>query len=164
MSLRTEAYYRGIASEALERISALEPPVSVDALVASLGIPVRAVNLPLFFTAATVYEDGLPVMVVNWAQPEQVRRSALAHMVGHVLLVLHGDENTYPRNRGDHQDADRVALELLLPTQMVIDQARLWFNDYRYLARLFGVGEDDMLARMRDMGLVKGPQGVAWDF
>lgn len=164
MSLRTEAYYRTIATEALERIGAVEPPVSVEALVASLGIPVRPVNLPSFFTAATVYEDGLPVMVLNWAQPEQVRRTALAHMVGHVLLVLRGDGNSYPRAAGDHREADLVARELLLPTQMVIDQARLWFNDYRYLARLFGVGEDDMLARMQDMGLVKGPQGVVWDF
>jgi len=162
--LRTEAYYRTIAAEALERIGAFEPPVSVDALIASLGIPVRPVNLPAFFTAATVYEDGLPVMVVNWAQPELVRRTALAHMAGHVLLVLHGDGISFPRDSGDHREADLVARELLLPTQMVIDQARLWFNDYRYLARLFGVGEDDMLARMQDMGLVKGPQGVVWDF
>lgn len=164
MSLRTEAYYRTIAAEALERIGVTDPPIPVDALVASLGIPVRPVNLPAFFTAATVYEDGLPVMVVNWAQPEQVRRAALAHMVGHVLLVLKGDGNSYPRNTGDHREADLVARELLLPTQMVIDQARLWFNDYRYLARLFGVGEDEMLARMQDMGLIKGPQGLAWDF
>lgn len=164
MSLRTEAYYREIATEALSRVGASEPPISIDAVVASLGIPVRPVNLPAFFTASTVYEDGLPVMVVNWAKPEIERRTALAHMLGHVLLVLHGDGNTYPRDGGDHREADLVARELLLPTQLVIDQARLWFNDYRYLARLFGVDEDSMLTRMRDMGLVKGPAGIAWDY
>lgn len=164
MSLRTEAYYRAIATDVLDRIGAVEPPVSLDDVVASLGIPVRPVNLPLFFTAATVYEDGLPVMVVNWAQPEQVRRSALAHMVGHVLLVLQGDGNSYPRDQRDHREADLVARELLLPTQMVVEQGRLWFNDYRYLARLFGVDESEMLSRMREMGLVRGPQGVSWDY
>ncbi|MDZ4169295.1 MAG: ImmA/IrrE family metallo-endopeptidase [Coriobacteriia bacterium] len=164
MSLRTEAYYRGIATETLDRIGATEPPIALDDIVASLGIPVRPVNLPLFFTAATVYEDGLPVMVINWAQPEQVRRGALAHMLGHVLLVLHGDGNSYPRDQDDHREADLVARELLLPTQMVIDQGRLWFNDYRYLARLFGVSESEMLSRMQDMGLVRASQGVAWDF
>jgi hypothetical protein len=45
---------------------------------------------------------------------------------------------------------------------MVIEQARLWFNDYRYLARLFGVSEDVMLERMREMGLIRGPEGDVW--
>ena len=46
----------------------------------------------------------------------------------------------------------------MLPSQMVIDQSKLWFNDYRYLARLFGVSEEQMLDRMRSMGLVRGPK------
>lgn len=164
MALRTDAYYRAIAVQALQRIGCIEPPVSIDAIIASLGVPVRPVNLPLFFTAATVNEDGLPVMVLNWAQPEDVRRAALAHMLGHVLLVLAGDGATYPRDALDHGEADRVAKELLLPMEMVIDQSRLWFNDYRYLARLFGVSEKQMLARMEEMGLVKGHGGDRWDY
>lgn len=164
MVLRTEAYYRAIATEALEKIGCIEPPVSIDAVIQSIGIPVRPVNLPLFFTSALVYEDGLPVMVLNWAQPEEVKREALAHMVGHVLLVLKGDGNTYPRSARDHGEAESVAKELLLPTTMVLDQARLWFNDYRYLARLFGVGENRMLSRMEEMGLVKGRGGDVWNY
>lgn len=164
MALRSEGYYKNIASEALASAGASEPPVPVDGIVASLGIPVRPVNLPHFFTAATVYEDGMPVMIVNWAKPEPERRRAIAHMLGHVLLVLHGDDNTYPRADAEHSEADYVALELMMPTQMVIDQARLWFNDHRYLARLFGVDETEMIDRMRDLGLIKGPQGVVWDF
>lgn len=162
--LRSDAYYRAIAAEALQRIGASEPPVSLGALVDSFGIPVRRVSLPLFFVASMVYEDGMPVMVVNQAQPEMERRAALAHMLGHVLLVLKGDGHTYPRDAADHFEADKVALELLMPTQLVTDQARLWFNDYRYLAGLFGVTEDQMLQRMRDMGIIRGPQGVVWDF
>ena len=81
-----------------------------------------------------------------------------------MLLVLHGDGETYPREQGDHKGADLVANELMLPTQMVTDQAKLWFNDFRYLARLFGVSEEQMLDRMRQMGLISGPQGAVWDY
>lgn len=164
MALRSEAYYRAIATDALAKVGDAEPPVSLDALIACFGIPVRGVNLPAFFTASMVYEDGMPVMVVNRSQPEMEQRAALAHMLGHVLLVLKGDDHTYPRDAEDHGEADKVASELMLPTQMVIDQARLWFNDYRYLAGLFGVTEERMLERMREVGLIRGPSGVVWDF
>jgi Zn-dependent peptidase ImmA (M78 family) len=138
--------------------------VPVDELVAAQGIPVRAVSLPQFFTAALVYEDGLPVMMLNSAKPEPERRVALAHMLGHVLLVLSGLSTAYPRQDGSHRDAEVVAEELMLPSSMVVEQSRLWFNDYRYLARLFGVSEEQMLERMRAMGLVRGPEGVLWEY
>jgi len=162
--LRTDAYYRAVAADALTRLAVIEPPVPIDVLVEAFGIPIRAVNLPPFFTSAMVYEDGLPVMVLNWAKPELERRQALAHMLGHVLLVLAADGHTYSRQAGPHGDAEAVARELMLPTAMVIDQARLWFNDHRYLARLFGVDETDMVARMRELGLMKGPTGVVWEY
>jgi Zn-dependent peptidase ImmA (M78 family) len=164
VSLRTEAYYRAIAADALAQLNLHEPPVDIDALATSLGIPVRPVNLPQFFTAATVYEDGLPVMILNWAKPEQERRRAMAHMLGHVLLVLHGDGNTYPREALGHDEANLVAKELMLPSTMVMEQAKLWFNDHRYLARLFGVDESEMVERMRELGLMRGPAGVLWDY
>ncbi len=164
MALRSEAYYRQVASDALKSIGCEEPPVPIDELVGSLGIPLRAVNLPAFFTAATVYEDGLPVMIINWARPEPERRRAIAHMLAHILLVLADPENGYPRESADHAEADTVAGELMLPTGMVIEQAKLWFNDYRYLARLFGVSEEEMLHRMQVLGLVRGVPGALWDF
>lgn len=164
MPLRTEAFYRGVAGAALERLGVREPPISVEALAASLGIPLRPVNLPEFFVAATVYEDGLPVMLVNWVKPEYERRRAIAHMLGHALLVLSGEGTSYPRDTGDHSEADLVANEIMMPGPLVVDQARLWFNDHRYLARLFGVEEAEMLDRMRNLGIIKGPEGIAWDY
>jgi hypothetical protein len=50
-----------------------------------------------------------------------------------------------------------------MPDYMVREQALKWFNDYRYLARLFGVSEHAMTKRMRDMGLLKA-HGLAWDY
>lgn len=163
MSLKSEAYYRSVADATLTRQGVAEPPVPIDTLVTGLGIPIRYVSLPDFFTAATVYEDGLPVMIANAAIPEAERRRALAHMLGHVLLVLEGDY-AFPRDTTAHPEADYVATELMLPAQLVTEQARLWFNDHRYLARLFGVSEREMVDRMRTLGLMKGPQGVMWDY
>ena len=108
MALKTEAYYRSIADAALTRARVSEPPVPVDSLVADLGVPIRYVSLPDFFTAATVYVDGMPVMIVNAAKPEDDRRKAIAHMLAHVLLVMEGDY-TYPRTAGAHPEADTVA-------------------------------------------------------
>jgi Zn-dependent peptidase ImmA (M78 family) len=138
--------------------------VPIDELVAAQGIPVRTASLPLFFTGALVYVDGLPVIILNAAKPEFERRGALAHMLGHVLVVLNGLSSTYPRETSEHREADIVAEELMMPTPMVLDQSRLWFNDHRYLARLFGVSEERMLGKMRAMGLVRGPDGVLWEY
>ena len=167
VALRTEAYYRQVAEDALRAAGVAEPPVSIGELVASLRIPVRPVNLPVFFTAATIYEDGLPVMVVNFAKPEIERRRALAHMLGHVLLLLADQEDAFPRTLGHHDHAMRGlsldARELIMPTSLVIEQARTWFNDYRYLSRLFGVTEGVMLDRMRELRLLTD-KGIVWDF
>ena len=163
MTLRTEAYYRQVAEDALRSAGVTEPPVSIGELVASLSIPVRPVNLPAFFTAATIYEDGLPVMVVNYAKPEIERRRALAHMLGHVLLLLADHDDAFPRANAAHSDADLVARELITPSSLVIEQARTWFNDYRYLSRLFGVSEGVMLDRMRELGLITD-RGIMWNF
>ena len=164
MSLKTEAYFRELAAENLTRAHVSEPPVSLDALANGLGIPVRPVNLPSFFGGAIVSEDGLPVMLVNYARSETERRIAMAHMLAHVMLMLDGHTDGYPRDGSAHQDADSLAKELLLPAGMLAAQARLWFNDHRYLARLFGVDEADMVARMKELQLIKGPSGVVWDY
>jgi Zn-dependent peptidase ImmA (M78 family) len=103
-------------------------------------------------------------MVVNYAQPEATRREALAHMLSHLLLMLDDPTNAYPRDSDDHADANMLAHELTMPSTMVIDQSRLWFNDFRYLARLFGVGEAAMLERMRELGIVNNQQGIRWDY
>ena len=164
MTLRTQAYYRRVAEEALARADVMDPPVPITRIIEGLGIPVVPVNLPQFFTAATVYEDGLPTMLVNYARAENERQAALAHMLGHVLLVLDDSQTTYPREAADHSDADRVAHELTMPSVMLVEQARLWFNDYRYLARLFAVGEGVMLERMRELGIISDQRSIRWDY
>ncbi len=84
VGLRTQAYFRKVAEDALASAGVFEPPVPVTKIIESLGIPILPVNLPLFFTAATINTDGLPVIVVNYAQPEpDPARSPRAHAQPH---------------------------------------------------------------------------------
>lgn len=164
VALRTDAYYRDIADRALARAGVIEPPVSLERLADSLGLPVLWVNLPDFFSGAVVNQDGMPVFVVNARIWEPDRHATLAHLLAHVLLVLEEPGATYPRNTSlTHAEADALAHELLLPGALVIAQSRLWFNDHRYLSRLFGVTEHQMLERMKELGIIKGTE-LLWDF
>ena len=84
-------------------------------------------------------------------------------MVSHLLVRMEDPDVPYPRAHPDHRLADAMAVEFRTPKYLVTDQASRWFNDYRYLARLFAVSEGEMLSRMRELGLVKRT-GVAWDY
>ena len=164
MVLRSDTYYRRLAHDALQQMGEVEPPVPIERLAEAYGIPVREVPMPTFFHGAAINEDGLPVIIINADRDEYVRRSTLAHMIGHILIVLADPEYTYPRNtKLEHQEADIIAEELMTPAELVIDQAQKWFNDHRYLARLFGVSEREMMDRMRELGIIKA-QGIMWDY
>jgi len=163
VATKTDAY-RGIVEAFLHRAGIEEPPVSMEAAARHLGVPIRLVRLPAFFKGALVSEEGLPIIMLNVASGYVEQRDALAHLLAHVLLVLDDPSSSYPRDTGDHIEADELATELVLPTQIVIQQAQLWFNDYRYLARLFGVDEQKMIVRMRDLGIALGPQAGIWDY
>ncbi|HZL07230.1 MAG TPA: hypothetical protein VFE45_17720, partial [Coriobacteriia bacterium] len=103
-------------------------------------------------------------VLINTAREPFTQNVGLAHFLGHLIVLLDDPGATYPRNRAvTHDAADAVADELELPGFMVRDEALKWFNDYRYLAGLFGVTEKRMVARMRALGLMKA-RGMAWDY
>lgn len=161
--LKTDAYYRGVANRALAEAGIVEPPVDMRVLAESIGVPVRYPRLPGFFSGMLVYEDGMPVFVVNATRDEPHRRATLAHLIGHVIVVLDSEGATYPRNTADHHPAIVVAGELILPETIVASEARKWFNDYRYLARLFAVTEGEMMEKMKGLGIIKD-RGIRWDY
>lgn len=162
--MHSDMHYRTIAVEAIRRALITEPPVPVERLAASLGVPVREVHLPAFFSGAIIAEDGMPVALINSALGEGTRRRTLAHLLGHVLIVLADPVESYPRNSvPNHREAEAAASELLLPEPLVREQARKWFNDHRYLARLFGVNENEMTHRMRELGIIRA-RDVLWDY
>jgi len=161
--LRSDAYYRDLVERTLREAGVEEPPVDVGSLAAHLGVPVRGARLPGWFKGALVYEDGLPVILLNEARDEKAKRQALGHMIAHVFIMLDDPDVGFPREQPEHHHADVMADEWVLPAFLVRDQARKWFNDYRYLAGLFGVSEDEMVGRMQDMGLLK-KRGIYWDY
>lgn len=164
MTLRDAAYYRRLVEDELRSAGFLEPPVAVEAVAAHLGVPVRVLPLPLWFTSALIYEDGMPAILLNSARPLAVQRAGLGHLLGHMLIVLADSSARFPRNtQEEHAEAELMAAEFETPEFMVRDQAQKWFNDYRYLAGLFGVTEVRMFEAMRDLGLIKS-KGVLWEY
>jgi len=156
--------YRRLVEDELRSAGFVEPPVSIEAVAQHLGVPVRESALPIWFTAALIYEDGLPAILLNSARPVAIQRAGLGHLLGHIIAVMHSPGAHYPRDtEPQHQVADFISTELETPAFMVRDQAQKWFNDYRYLAGLFGVTELRMFEAMRDLGLIKS-KGVIWEY
>lgn len=164
VTLRDAAYYRRLVETELRSAGFDEPPVAVEVVAAHLGVPVRALQLPLWFTAALIYEDGMPAILLNASRPLAVRRAGLGHLLGHMLLVLADSSAKFPRDTQEqHSEAELMSAEFVMPEYMVRDQAQKWFNDYRYLAGLFGVTEVQMFEAMRELGLIKS-KGVLWEY
>jgi Zn-dependent peptidase ImmA (M78 family) len=163
VAIHSNTYYRRLAEDNVRRAGMTEPPIALERIAEMLGVPVRRASLPPFFLAAIVNEDGLPTILVNSQAGERDRRRAFGHVLGHLLEVLADEEASYPRTMTEHREADMLAGALVMPDSFVVDQARKWFNDHRYLAGLFGVTEDEMFERMVDLGLVQ-QRGPRWDY
>ncbi len=164
MPLRSDEYYRNLVEDQLRAAGCAEPPVVVASVAKHLGVPVLRIGLPPWFSAALIYENGMPAVLLNADRTPEVQDRALAHVLGHLLAALDDPESAYPRGSDpDHRFAELMADEFQTPGYLVRDQARKWFNDYRYLAGLFGVTETRMFERMRDLGLIKA-RGVIWDY
>jgi Zn-dependent peptidase ImmA (M78 family) len=162
--IRTDSYYRGLVDEQLKRVGFAEPPVSLEDVAQAMGVPVRDVVFPAWFTGAVLIQDGMPLILLNAQASAEGRRAATGHMLGHILMRIDDPATPYPREvDGDHRSAETMAEEFVMPEFMVRDQAGKWFNDHRYLARLFGVSETDMMERMRELGLIKA-RGIQWDY
>jgi len=162
--LRSDDYYRGLVEAELRSLGYVEPPVSVETVAEHLGVPVRQFALPPWFTAALIYEDGLPSVLMNANKGIDAQRQALGHLMGHLLVLLNDLSANYPKDSlSVHHDADLISEEFSTPAYMVRDQAQKWFNDYRYLAGLFGVSETQMFEKMRDLGLLKS-RGIIWEY
>lgn len=164
MALRTDAYYRQLAEKAVRDAGIEEPPVPVAAIAERMGVPIFRVAFPHWFTGMLVHEDGMPLIVLNAVKDCTTQDAAIAHLLGHILILLDDVSERYPRGELEsHRAADVLAEELVVPGFMVIEQAAKWFNDYRYLARLFGVSEKRMLEKMQALGLIK-LRGILWDY
>lgn len=164
MPLRSDAYFRSLAEQAVRAAGIIEPPVELERIAAHLAVPLAHISLPAWFTAAIINQDGMPVIVLNTRKEPGARLAALGHELGHLLILMDDVAASYPKDvEREHREAQLVGDELVLPEFMVRDQAQKWFNDFRYLARLFGVSENRMLDRMQQLGIIR-KRGVIWDY
>lgn len=152
----TDAYYRGLATDLLARFAVEDPPVDVAALANRLGMDVVELSLPSWFFGVLMRVEGDPYIVINKSMPEHRKRFTLGHEIAHFLL--HNEQFAYMKNcrRDDfHREADVFAAELCMPSELVRREALRWFNDYRYLATLFGVSETAMVRKMQELKLLR---------
>jgi Zn-dependent peptidase ImmA (M78 family) len=164
METKREMYYRALAERAIRDAGISEPPIAPAEIARNLGVPIISAALPSWSVGALIAEDGMPAILINAGSEPFAKRAGIAHFLGHLLVLIDDPGATYPRNREvAHESAGAVADELELPGFMVRDQALKWFNDYRYLAGLFGVTEKRMVARMETLGLMQ-KRGVLWDY
>ncbi len=164
MPIQDEKRHRRLVEDELRAAGFAEPPVSMHAVAAHLGVPILEHALPLWFTAALIYEDGMPAILLNSTRPLAIKRAGLGHLLGHILIMMDTPGAHYPRDtEPEHGAADFISAEFETPEFMVRDQAQKWFNDYRYLAGLFGVTELRMFEAMRDLGIIKS-KGVIWEY
>ena len=163
LTVRPDSYYRGLVEAQLRYAGVREPPIPLDAVAAVIGLPILTVDFPPTFGGAIVVEDGVPVAMVNGAVTAVERRDVLAHLLAHLLVRIDDPSTPYPRALEPHHLlADAMAIEFVTPCYLVREQAAKWFDDHRYLARLFGVSEKDMVAKMLELGLI-GPRAVLWE-
>lgn len=152
----TDAYYRQQADDLLARFEVDDPPVDVAGLAGHMGIDVVELSLPSWFFGVLMRVEGDPYIVLNKVMPEHRKRFTIGHEIAH--FVLHGQDFAYMKNcRRDefHREADVFAAELCMPSALVRREAAKWFNDYRYLSRLFGVSETAMVRRMQELRLLR---------
>lgn len=152
----SDSFYKKKAEELLLACGIKEAPVDVVAIAKSLGIEIMELTLPNWFFGVLMRVDDQPYIVVNKAMPEHRKRFTLGHEIAH--YICHGEAFAYMKNckRDDyHREADVFAAEVTMPSYLVRLEARRWFNDYRYLARLFQVSETAMVRKMQELGLLR---------
>jgi len=162
--LYTYWYIRKQADELLEKIEVEGPPVDVKLIAEKLGIEIVEMTLPTWFFGTLLNIKGSYYVVINRLMPETRKKFTLAHEIAH--YALHGDKLCYMKNcKRDyfHREADAFAAELCMPSAMVKKEARNWFNDYKFLARIFEVSEVAMVRKMQELGLIKGTD-YTWVF
>lgn len=156
MALVTYVEFRQKAEKLVQKFGFDGPPVDVRKIADGLGIEIIEMTLPSWFFGVLVNLKGDFYIALNKGMPEHRKNFTLAHEIAH--HQLHGDELAYMKNcKRDyfHREADVFAAELCMPTFLVKDEARKWYNDYRWLAKEFAVSETAMVRKLQEVGILK---------
>ena len=156
MAIYTNAYYRDQAKRVIEEFNFKEPPIDLVKITTEMKIEIVEMTLPSWFFGVLLNIDNEYYITLNKAMPDYRKKFTLAHEIAH--YYLHGEELAYMKNcKRDyfHREADVYAAELCMPTFIVKKEANKWFNDWRYLAKLFGVSEEAMVRKLQELGILK---------
>lgn len=156
MAIYTDVYYRKKAEDLAREAGFKAPPIDVRAVAAKLNLEIVELSLPTWFFGVLMKVEGDPYIVINKMMPDHRKNFTIGHEIAH--HILHNDELCHMKNSKRsyfHREADIFAAELCMPTYMVQAEAKKWFNDYRYLASLFGVSEIAMVRKMQELGLLR---------
>jgi len=133
-----------------------EPPVSVHQVAGHLGIRSEVKELPDSVPGFVADIAGTWYAFLNSAHGSRRRRFTLAHEVGHVALGHTGQVHLFGERRADQQAANRFAVELLMPEEMVhAEHSRARDHDLSAgdLADIFLVDKRAMEIRLAELGL-----------
>ena len=156
MALVTYVQHRRQAEALIKEFGFGQPPVDLRGIAKGLNIEIVEMTLPSWFFGVLVNLEDDFYIALNKGMPDHRKNFTLAHEIAH--HQLHGNELAYMKNcKRDyfHREADVYAAELCMPTFMVKDEARKWFNDYRWLARQFAVSETAMVRRLQELGILR---------
>lgn len=156
MGIVTYEKYRQMAHALVKQFGFKMPPVDVRKIAAGLGIEIIELTLPNWFFGVLMYVENDYYIAVNKAMPESSKNFTIAHELAH--FKIHGQQLAYMKNsKRDyfHREADVFAAELCMPSFMVKEEALKWCNDYKYMAKLFHVGETAMVRKMQELKLLR---------
>jgi Zn-dependent peptidase ImmA (M78 family) len=156
VAIYSDSYYRKQAEELVRECGVQEAPVDTRSIAEHLGIEIVELTMPTWFFGVLMRVEGEPYIVLNRAMPEHRKRFTIGHEVAHYRL--HTGEFAYMKNckrESYHREADIFAAELCMPSYLLRKEAPRWFNDYRYLAKLFGVSETAMVRKLQELGILR---------
>lgn len=156
MPLYSHQYYREKASSLIKELGLNEPPIGIEQVAGHLGLEIVELSTPDWFSGVLLNIDEEFCIVVNSTLTPEQKNFTIAHEIGH--HQLHREELCYLQNEKKmhlQKEADIFAEELLMPSHLVEAEAKRWFNDSGFIAKLFKVREDVMAERMKALGLLK---------
>lgn len=153
------------ARRVLEQAEVVAPPVDLDRITRTLGIPVIAWNFPDSLSAllADTESGGYVIGVNRWHHPNR-QRFSIAHECGHAVLGHTADfylEFTDVNPLGEHGQSDPIhertanqfAAALLMDGRWLRRDHGEGLRDAATLAARYRVSEEAMSFRLRNLGL-----------
>lgn len=144
------------ARELLDRFQ-LKVPIDVDLLVVEfLHVPLHVIPLPDRISGQLAFNGTQPSIIVNSRHPIARRRFTTAHEAMH-LHCGHGPSLCMDKSdTWKERQANLGAAELLMPASTVTAHAYMYQFDIYRLAERYGVSQQAMEIRLRELGLIGG--------